>query len=163
MTGSKYPFQDLLDFLMRLGRSRHAAEDLVQESFTRLLEYRRNGGEVKNEEAFVKRTAVNLSIDEYRHRKRYPVAEGDIGDLERTLPLVHEGPGPDEVLYVDQRLIEIRDRLYAFSKRSGDIYMAHRAGFSYKEIAAHYRISCSAVDKHIARVVEWLMDRKDPI
>ena len=163
MKGPKYIVQKAVNFLMRQGDSRDEAEERVQEAYTRLLEYYRDGGEVKNEEAFVKRTAVNLSIDEYRHRKRYPVAKGDIGELERTLGLVDERPTPDEVFEVNQRLIELRDGMSAFSERTADIFMAHRAGFSYKEIAAHYAISPSAVEKHIARAAQWIMDQEEPL
>jgi RNA polymerase sigma factor (sigma-70 family) len=160
MSRPKHTFQNVLNYLTQRSRCREDAEDLVQEAWTRLIEYSRTG-KVENDAAFVWQTARHLLIDQYRRRKRHPVINASLEQLELTLPFLKADPTPDEVLVVEQRLIQLRDGLIAYSRRTADIYMAHRAGFSYKEIAAAYGISDSAVGKHIKRAVVWLMDHKD--
>lgn len=56
---------------------RHAAEDLVQESFVRALSRRRSaaqvarGVETHEAEAYLRRTILNLYLDSYRRRRRW--------------------------------------------------------------------------------------------
>jgi hypothetical protein len=57
-------FDRLLKFLMRKGRSREDAEDLIQEAMLRLHTYTRE--DVRNKEAFLRSTVRNLAIDQYR-------------------------------------------------------------------------------------------------
>lgn len=109
------------------------------------------------------RTANNCRIDKYRHDQLLCVAGKDVTDLDKKRPILDEAPRPDEVLEPQQRLTKLRKGLYAFNRRTAEIFMAHRAGFSYEEIAADYGISRSAVEKHIARAVKWLMDNKEPL
>jgi RNA polymerase sigma factor (sigma-70 family) len=161
MSRPKHRFQNVLNSLIRRGRSREDAEDLVQEAWTRMIEYSRTGKKVDNEEAFVRQTAQNLLIDEYRRLARHPVVDASLEQLERTLSFLQASPTPDEVLAVEQRLIKLRDGLQAYNSRTCEIYMAHRAGCTYEEIAAAHGISNSAVEKHIRRAVEWLMDYKE--
>jgi RNA polymerase sigma factor (sigma-70 family) len=160
MTRKNYLFRRLKRYLRLRGESEEDAEDQIQDAWLRMLEYSKKI-EVQDVEAFLKQTVKNLAIDQYRHRIRYPYADGDIEQLEQTLPLVHPGPAPDEVLEVDQRLIEMRDRLNALRKWTGDIFMAHRSGFTYSEIAADFGLSESAIEKRIALAVLWLMEQRE--
>jgi RNA polymerase sigma factor (sigma-70 family) len=161
MSRPKHTFQNVLNSLIRRGRSREDAEDLVQEACTRMIEYSRTGKKVDNEEAFVRRTAEHLLIDDYRRNTRHPIVDASLEQLERTLAFLQASPTPDEVLAVEQRLIKLRDGLKAYSSRTYEIFVAHRAGHTYEEIATVHRISKSAVEKHIRRAVEWLMDHKE--
>ena len=161
MTRKNHLFRRLKRYLRLRGESEEDAEDQIQEAWLRLLEYSKKI-EVQDVEAFLKQTVKNLAIDQYRHRIRYPHADVGIEELEQTLPLVHPGPAPDEVLEIDQRLIEIRDRLNALRKWTGDIFMAQRDGYTYKEIAAEFGLSESAIEKRIALAVLWLMEQREP-
>jgi RNA polymerase sigma factor (sigma-70 family) len=161
MSRPKHPFQNVLDSLVRRCRSREDAEDLVQEAYTRMIEYSRRGKKVDNEEAFVRQTAQHLFVDDYRRRARHPFVDASLEQLELRLSFFQASPTPDEVLAVEQRLIKVRDGLSAYNSRTCEIYMAHRAGCTYAEIAAAHGISNSAVEKHIRRAVEWLMDYKE--
>ena len=161
MSRPKHTFENVLNWLARRSQCREDAEDLVQEACLRLIEYSRTGKTVDNEEAFVRQTARNLFIDEYRRRRRYPVVDATLEQIELRLSFLQASPTPDEVLAVEQRLIKLREGLQAYSRRTCEIFMAHRAGCTYEEIAAAHGISNSAVEKHIRRAVEWLMDYKE--
>ena len=150
----------LIRKLMRRGTSEADAQDLVQEAWLRTLEYSKEN-EVHNMDAFVERTANNLAIDRYRHAQRYPHEKEDIHTLDQRRAIVNPGRNPHEVWATDQRLNEIRGALNRLLEGTGDIFVLHRAGYSYKELAAMFKFSESTIEKRIARAMLWLMDQKE--
>lgn len=151
----------LQKLMRRRGRSRDDAEDLIQEALLRLTEYCCTA-QVHNEEAFLQRTVINLSIDRHRRDCRRPQASESVEEIAERLPLLDTYPGPDEVLAAQQRLDEVRKALDVVGVRTRDIYLAHRAGYNYQELAAAFGVSTSTVEKAIARAVVALMDMRDP-
>ena len=149
-------FTRLLKLLQRRGQSQDA-EDLIQEALLRLHEYCQSRP-VRDEEAFLARCVTNLAIDRHRRERHHLYAEQSVEELEATLGLVDSAPGPDEVFAAQQRLERIRSALDAVSTRTREIYFAHRAGYSYAEIASYLGISSSAIEKHIARAVLAIME-----
>ncbi len=148
----------LKKLLRRRGASNADAEDLVQEAVLRLHVYTNQGHEVRDEAAFVMRTAMNLAIDARRHARadRYeyePVEKLKLPDI---------GPSPDEVCAAEQRLMRMKQTLDQVSPRTRDIFFMHRLqGLSHEEIAQRLGISKSAVEKHIASAVTTLaMERQ---
>jgi RNA polymerase sigma-70 factor (ECF subfamily) len=139
--------------LRRRGASPEPAEDLVQEAVLRLHAYTRQGGRVQNQEAFLTRTAINLSVDQHRHARldsyeSQPIEELELPDLE---------PAPDEVFAAEQRLMRMREALDRANPRTREVFFMHRLyGFSHAEIARRLRISVSAVEKHVASAVTIL-------
>jgi RNA polymerase sigma-70 factor (ECF subfamily) len=150
----------LMRKLMRRGVSEADAEELIQEAWVRSFEYSQKN-EVRNIGAFIETTARNLAIDQFRFRRRYPHEGEDVHLLEQHLPLVSPGRNPHEVLADDQRLEQIRDALNERRKWTGDVFLAHLAGYTYRELAAAFGLSESAIEKRIALAYLWLMDKKD--
>ena len=74
------------------------------------------------------------------------------------MPLIASEPTPEEILETQQRLDRIRAVLEAVSLRTREIYFAHRAGYSYAEISAHWGISEITIKRHIARALLALME-----
>jgi RNA polymerase sigma-70 factor (ECF subfamily) len=145
--------QHLRRLLRRRGASALEAEDLVQEAVLRLHVYTRTGGEVRNPNAFLLRTAMNLAVDTHRRSR---------ADLYETAPieelnLIDLAPAPEEIVAAEQRLRRMKDALDRVSSRTREIFFMHRLqGFSHAEIAAQLRISVSSVEKHIASAVTLL-------
>jgi RNA polymerase sigma-70 factor (ECF subfamily) len=150
----------LIRKLKRRGQSEADAQDLLQEAWLRTLEYSREE-KVHNVEAFVERTANNLAIDRYRHAKRYPHEKEDIFRLEQRFPLKSPARNPHEVWADDQRLCEVRGALNELLERTGDIFVLHRVGYSYKELSVEFKLSESAIEKRIARAMLWLMNHQE--
>ncbi len=151
-------FERLLRFLRRKGRSREDAEDLIQEAMLRLHLYGREAL-VANEEAFLRHAVHNLSIDQYR-RDRPDLHRGvPIEDLNARTPLIAPELTPEETLDAQQRLGGIKNLLDSISRRTREIYFAHRAGYSYAEIADHMGISHITIKRHIARALLAIMER----
>ena len=154
-------FERLLKFLRRRGRSREDAEDIIQEAMLRLHVFGQ-AVPVVNEEAFLRHTVRNLSIDQHR-RDRLDLRKGvSIEDHDSRSPLVDPESTPEERLEFQQRLNHIRTLLDAVSRRTRDIYFAHRAGYSYAEIADHMNISHITIKRHIARALLVIMEDRGP-
>jgi RNA polymerase sigma factor (sigma-70 family) len=153
-------FKRLLKFLRRKGRSREDAEDLIQEAMLRLHLY---GQEVPvvNEEAFLRHAVNNLSIDQHRRDRPDLRKEVPIEELDARSPLIAPESTPEETLEAQQRLNRIRALLDAVSLRTREIYFAHRAGYSYVEIADHMNISRITIKRHIARALLAIMEDSD--
>jgi len=152
-------FTRLMKVCRKRGRSQEEAEDLIQEAFLRLHEYCRTT-EVRNEEAFLTRTVSNLAISQYRHERILSYATQTVEELEQTTGLADANPGPERILAAQQRLAEITRVLDAVSERTCEIFLAHRAGYSYEEIASDLGIGQRTVQKHIARAVFLLIRMK---
>jgi RNA polymerase sigma factor (sigma-70 family) len=152
-------FDRLLRFLMRKGRSREDAEDLIQEAMLRLHTYARE--DVQNKDAFLRCAVRNLAIDQFRRDRSRLQGEVPIEDIDRQSPLIAPGPTPDQILDDQQRLDGLIARLDAVSPRTREIYMAHRLGYSYAEIGSHMRIAVITIKRHIARARAALMKVDD--
>lgn len=148
--------KNLLVKLRRLLRSRGRTpddtDDLIQEAFLRMQLYC-NDHVVEKAEAFLVRTALNLSADQARRERYVPVGQG----LLETLPLIDPSPTPDVVCAHQQRLQRWYQAVARLSPRQREVFLLNRLeGYSYPQIAARLKISTSMVEKHVARAV-WLL------
>src|SRR5687768_4709697 len=140
MRALKSQFRRMTRLLRGHGSSREDAEDLVQEAMLRLHAYARSGGEVRDAEGFVLRTALNLAVDIRRHTHPERYTEEPLENLE----LVDISPCPDEVFAAEQRLLKMKESLDRVSVRTREIFFMHRLqGLSHAEVAAKLNISKS--------------------
>jgi RNA polymerase sigma factor (sigma-70 family) len=137
--------------LRRRGQTPEDAEDLVQEAFLRLHVFLESGREVKKPDAFLARTALNLSIDRHRSDRSGQF----VAEAVENLPLVDLRATPEESLYAEQRLRQIGEVLEKqVSRRAREVFFLHRLeGFTHEEIARRLRVSVRTVEKDIARAV----------
>ena len=132
--------------LMRRGRSSPDADDLVQEAWVRLACYEREQT-VSRPEAFLMRTALNLSVDAHRAR----VNHGEEVLLDEVV-LVDSAPGAEAVVLARERLARLSLCLGRLNEKTRDIFLSHRVdGMTYQEIARRHALSISTVEKHIAK------------
>jgi RNA polymerase sigma-70 factor (ECF subfamily) len=150
-------FEGLLKFLRRKGRSQEDAEDLIQEAMLRLHVYGQEAA-VANEEAFLRHAVHNLSIDQHRRDRPDLHREVPIEDLNARSPLIAPQSTLEDHLEAQQRLSHIKALLDSVSPRTREIYFAHRAGYSYAEIADHMGISNITIKRHIARALLAIME-----
>ena len=136
---------------MRRGRSEHEAEDLVQEAWVRLACYEQEQV-VLEPEAFMMRTALNLSIDAHRSS----VSHGEEVLLEEVV-LVDSAPSTEAIVLGRERARRMSHCLGRLPDRSRAIFLAHRIdGRTYQDIANEHGLSISTVEKHIARATMQL-------
>jgi RNA polymerase sigma factor (sigma-70 family) len=166
-------FYRLFNILRRKGRSREDAEDLIQEAMLRLHRYREKASAaihsptaseqppltaILNEEAFLTHAVHNLSVD--LHRSRRP-------DIRREVPFelynarapFIDPVTPEQVLDIQQRLGRVQQLLDASNIRTREVYFAHRAGYSYDEIAAHFKLTHITIKRHIASALLIIMEK----
>lgn len=147
----------LLKRVTRHTRGSGDAEDLLHSAYLRLERYR-NEHVVENPTAFLVRTAVNIAVDVHRHERFW-----DVPDPAQVGRCADDAPLQDEVIAARERLERVKEGLAKLPLRTREIFLMHRLeGMKYREIAAHFGISQSAVEKHIARTMlfltEWTQD-----
>jgi len=141
---------------MRRGRSSQDAEDLMQEAWVRMACYERDQV-VDEPEAFLMRTALNLSIDAHRAC----VGHGEQIALEDVV-LLDTAPGTEAIVLARERMARMSQCLGRLSDKTREIFLAHRVdGMSYKAIALHHGLSISTVEKHVAKatlqITTWML------
>lgn len=137
--------------LMRRGAAQDT-DDFIQEAFARLVNYEREQVVVEPE-AFLMRTAINLSIDAHRAR----VVHGEQVVLEEVI-LVDDAPPVESVVLGRERLVRLEQCLARLGEKPRAIFMAHRIdGLTYREIADQHGLSVSTVEKHVAKATMQLI------
>ncbi|HEY0956026.1 MAG TPA: RNA polymerase sigma factor, partial [Roseateles sp.] len=142
--------------LQRRGRTSHEAEDLVQEAWLRLARYEDERQPVEQPEAFLMRTALNLSIDAHRESS----GRGEHVLLEQVV-LIDATPSTEAALLAKERLARLTLGLGRLSEKTRDVFLAHRVdGLPYTEIAKLHGISVATVHHHVAkatlRLTSWM-------
>ena len=140
---------------MRRGRTPHDADDLVQEAWVRLACYEREHA-VDKPEAFLMRTALNLSIDSHRSR----VSHGEQVAIDEVV-LFDPNPTAEAVVLAREQVARLVVCVGRLSERTRVIFLSHRVdGLTYQEIAQAHQLSLSTVEKHVAKatlqVTGWM-------
>lgn len=143
--------------LMRRGRTSHEAEDILQDAWVKMACYGRKHP-ILQPEAFLMRTALNLSVDAYR----MSVSHGEEVAVEDVV-LIDVGPSMDDVVLAKERMARLNTCLRRLSPKTRDIFLSYRLeGLTYQEIAARHGLSVSSVEKHVARamlqIAGWMAD-----
>lgn len=140
--------------LMRVLRSREAAEDIAQDSFAALLQASRKQ-DVEFPAAFLHRTAANLAINAIKHNQVI-TAHADASEEQDEA-----GVASAETVAGDQELTSrLRAALSELPPRCRDVFVLRRIhGLSQQEVAERLGISESVVKKHIVRGMEHLRRR----
>lgn len=137
--------------LNRRGWRRQDAEDVIQDAFLRMQAYCSQGGEVRNSEAFLVRTALNLSINLRARGAEHVPVEQAVDDPALILGLA---PSSDEVLVAEESLARVSMLIDRMTPRTREIFLLHYIDeYTYPQIARQLGISVSAVEKHMARAM----------
>jgi RNA polymerase sigma-70 factor, ECF subfamily len=120
--------RELANFVRALERDRQAADDIVSESFVRLIEAIRRGRPPDQPRAWLHRVAANLVIDGGRRRTVVTRFLGRHVD-HRT------APPPDDSILRDESRREVWAALAALSPDARTALMLAAHGFSGHEIA----------------------------
>ena len=149
--------ESLVRFLHRRTRSPDDAEDLAQESLTRLMRYRSHGPDTWA--ALLYRIAVNALHD----RSRRAASRFDAHHVsleEEAADLAANEPSHEQRTASEQELAALQRALLRLPDRCRQIYLLNRIeGMSYTEIATHCGISVKAVEKHVSRALRLLRER----
>jgi len=121
-------------------------EDIVQESYVRLLRHRRRGA-VENVKAYLFSTARNLVLDLFRRRRKGPLVEAEAGLQERVPGTAVSIP---EAVSCAQEYELLLQAIDALPDRCRSIMILQKLqGLSNKEIASRLDISVNTVNAQL--------------
>lgn len=123
-------------------------DDVVQESYCRVLRAQKNGP-IKHARAFFLSTAHNAAIDIFRRKARHEHVE--VTEL-RELTLLEVVPGVGEILDQRQRQETLAEALESLPERCREVVqLRFQENLSYKEIAARLGVTTDTVKVHLGR------------
>lgn len=130
---------------------RHAAEDVAQTTFLKLIKYAEKNGLPANVSAWLFKTAKRTAIDEYRKTSRFRRLQQEFEDRgEITFE-----DSPDDKLFAQ----EMTERLKNLSPDAKQIVLLRVwGGLSFEEIADVVETSKSSVFREYRRALETLRD-----
>lgn len=131
-------------------------DDLVQEVFLRLT---RRGSlqDIANLEGYVFQTAANVLRDRLRQRLSHQVAQHE--EISEDHP-EDAAFTPERVLLGKEAIQQLSQALFELPERTRTVFFLCRIeGIPYAEVGERLGISLSAVNKHMARAIEFLMTR----
>lgn len=146
-------YQPLCRFAYSYLRQTERAEELVQDSFTKLWEIRAELKEDTRLKPYLYKLVQNRCLNEIKHRQ---VSRAYLDYSARSQAHYHE---PTEVDYqelqtrLDQALSELGPTTLEIFKRS------RYQGLKYKEIAEELQISVKTVEKHMTRALMELREK----
>jgi len=123
-------------------------DDIVQETYTRLLRTKDAGG-VRYTKAFLFTAARNVAFDLFRRRGAKPTEA--VTDLVE-LSVLEDRPGAGEQIDQSYELEVLADAVRALPDRCRQVIMLrYLDGLAYKEIAVQLGISAETVKVHMAK------------
>ncbi len=139
----------LRGFFVRRG-AKDEAEDLVQETYLRLLRaHHCQGDAIANPEAYLFTVALNLAREQ-AVRRRWSLLP--IEELENITTLLAEEESVEDAAERAQRRQRLQALLRTLPGRTRAVLvMQYRDGLSYKQIAERMGVSSHMVKKHVVR------------
>lgn len=144
--------QELKRFLRRRGASADTAADLMQETFLKLLTAT-PAGPVENVQAYIFRTANNLTIDLARQRRLMPVVDDSDDVLSR---LADESPSPERVLLSRQELTILQAALNQIPAQPREVFLARLDGKTFAEISCSVGVPSQTAFSQMVKVMMHL-------
>lgn len=144
--------EELRRFLRRRGATAETAADLTQETFLRLLTAT-PVAPIDNVQAYIFRTANNLSIDLARRQRLMPLVDSSDDVLKH---IVDESPSAERVLLSRQELALLQAALNQIPERAREVFLARLEGKTFAEIGRTMGISPQSAFSQMLKVMMHL-------
>ena len=147
----------LLQYLTRLLHSSEDAEEIVQETYIRLLKLEDLGHLDSEVRRFLFRIATNLARDRFRQRKARAHDAHVPFDM---LELEGSSEAPEEIVDWDAGMVVLKQALLDLPPRHRQVFLLHvTENMSYRTIAKHLGVSTKTVERDLAMVLELCQSR----
>jgi RNA polymerase sigma-70 factor (ECF subfamily) len=149
-------YDELVTYLTMKLRSRDHAMDVAQETFLRVLT-QQPSSPILQPRAFLYKTALNLTIDLFRKRRRQAEEALDSDNLHAVLTV----PADQEALVESREQVQLLYRaIQELPPKCRQVFLLHKfKERSHTEIAAQLGISKSMVEKHIIKAMAHCRQR----
>jgi DNA-directed RNA polymerase specialized sigma24 family protein len=149
MRGLPAYFVRLLKLCRDRGATLEHAWDIVQDAHLRLYTYQQSAI-VRKEDSLLRRIVINLSINYFHRELSVPFVFESINKSDRLGLLIDSAPGPERTIAAEQELDWVASLLSAASKRTCQMFIAQRGGYTYEEVASAFAIKPRTVEKHVS-------------
>ena len=142
--------RSLLRYLTELLSRREDAEDVVQETYIRLL----NAATLERSEAraraFMFKVATNIAYDRFRQRQTRGSESGA-----ELANIVSDGPSPERIVAFDQAVEIVKRTLLELKPRCRQVFLMRTSeDLSYEEIATRLAISKRTVEREMQHALD---------
>jgi RNA polymerase sigma-70 factor (ECF subfamily) len=141
-------------YLLCLSVNPAEADEIVQETFLRLYRHVHGGGREDNLRGWVFRVAHNLSINEFKSRKRFVSSTPE--DLAELNAVADPRRGPEELLLRREKMARVHAGISALSEQQKQCLYLRAEGFRYREIAGILEVTISTVVESLRRAIKKL-------
>ena len=145
----------LYGYLCCLGMTPDQAEDVIQETFLRLVRHLVERGMEPSLRAWVFRVAHNLAMDLHRSQRRWSFTTG-----EESKTAVHDrldsAPNPEQRLILKERFRRLKNEVAQLTPKQRHCVLLRAEGFRYREIACTLGISVQRVGELVQRAITVL-------
>jgi RNA polymerase sigma-70 factor (ECF subfamily) len=149
-------YDELVAYLTVKLRSRDQAQDVAQETFLRVLSHD-SSAPILKPRAFLYRTAINLTVDLFRKRRRQAEESLESEDIREALSVPAD---QESAMEAKEQLRLLQKAILELPLRCRQVFLLHKfKGRSHAEIAEHLDISISMVEKHIIKATAYCRER----
>lgn len=149
----------LYRYLINIGVSPADVEEIVQESFLRLYQHMRGGGNEDNLRSWIFKVAHNLSVNVLRGRRRQIEVTPELWE-QLSQSTLDRMPGPEEQLLQKEQLRHIHDELEDLTPLQRDCLNLRVEGFRYREIGEILNIGTSTVASSLRNAITRIVKRR---
>jgi RNA polymerase sigma-70 factor (ECF subfamily) len=146
----------LYSYLCSIGMSADQAEDIIQETFLRLVQHLLEQGTEDNLRAWIFRVAYNLCMDLHRSQKRLsPNSDFELHPAIRER--VDPTPNPEERVLMGERMRRLENAVAHLTPKQRRCVLLRARGLRYREIAETLGISVQRVGELMQRAITLIV------
>lgn len=139
-------------YLYYLGLNTDQAEDVIQETFLRLVSCRFDRSKEDNLRAWIFRVARNLSMDIHRAQRRWSRSKDDEprSDIRDR---IDPAPSPEQQVLLEERMRRFEQTFAQLTPKQRQCVLLRAEGFRYREIAISLGVSVQRVGELLQRSI----------
>jgi RNA polymerase sigma-70 factor (ECF subfamily) len=143
-------FSRIFKYTYYMTGNHEEAEQLTQETFTKLFDYFSSNTHIKSRKALVYRIASNSCVDYLRRKRKTKEILNQMNDANSSRG------DPSQKILKEQRISIIRKALLKLPSRDQKCLLLYQEGFAYSEIAEAMKIKKTSIGKILSRATEKL-------
>jgi RNA polymerase sigma-70 factor (ECF subfamily) len=145
----------LHDHVLRILRDRAETDDIVQDTFERLIRQLRSGVAIANVRAWLFTVGRNLATDQIRRRTHY--TRLDHLEADRVGGEADPAPNAEQCYLEAERAARVRRALKRLSPMEARCMELRSSGLLYREIGELLGVRISTVESALARAIQKIL------